>query len=61
MEEKYYKIYVPIDVTYRKQLRMQAARNDKSTPIFAAAVLQEYIENHKLPEDPELPMFGHAS
>lgn len=61
MEEKYYKIYVPLDVTYRKQLRMQAAQKDKSTPIFAAAILQEYIEKNKLPEEPEFPLFGHAS
>ena len=59
MEEKYYKIYVPIEIAYRKEMRMHAACKDMRPAEWAATVLKDYLEEHKI--EHELPFLGHAS
>jgi hypothetical protein len=50
-EEKYYKIYVPIEVEFRKEVRMHAALKDLSPAVFLSIVIKEYL--HKNPVEKE--------
>lgn len=53
MEEKYYKIYVPIEIAYRKEMRLHAAIRDMRPAEFAATILKGYLEQNKI--EHELP------
>lgn len=54
MEDKYYKIYVPIEVEFRKEVRLHAALRDMRPAEFCAQVIKKYLEGHKIEQ--ELPL-----
>lgn len=47
-EEKWYKIYVPIEKKYEHSVRMAAARRNKGTAVYLAKLIQEIIEKNEL-------------
>lgn len=60
-KQEWYKIYLPIEVEYRQQIRLLAAKKDKGPGQYLAMVVKEYLAQHKVELDPELPMEMKAS